>query len=69
MDICRTPEYSGEDGTLHKFWEVIKDPESLELLQIDKEVKMVEDPYKRVAAFWETLGIPDMTPYIKLNNE
>jgi hypothetical protein len=57
-----------EDGNQYKFWEVVKDPKEFQVLQIDKEVKMIENPYPGIAEFWEALGLSDMTPYVKLKN-
>jgi len=64
----REPTYiTEEDGAVYKFWEKnYKDPENLKLLSIDEEVKMIPDIYTKVTAFWESLGLPDTTPYFKL---
>jgi hypothetical protein len=62
------PSYTAEkDGVQYKLWEKnYQDPENLKLLSIDDEVKMIPDIYKNSSQFWESLGLTDTTPYLKV---
>lgn len=62
----RIPAYTSEDGIKYKFWQRVKNPEKFNLLQINEEVKMDRNPYTKSTAFWESLKLPDMTPYFKI---
>lgn len=58
--------YETEDKEIYKFWDRIDNPDKLRFLWIDEEVKMVDDPFKKVSQFWEGLGIPDTTSAFRI---
>lgn len=67
IKLSSIPSFTGEDGNLYNFWDSVINPENFQILQIDEEVKMIDNPYTKSAKFWESLHIPDMKQFIKLS--
>lgn len=61
------PSYTdGETGEDVKVWDPITDPSKINVIQIDKEVKMIPEPDTHRFKFWESLALADMKPWIPL---
>jgi len=74
----RQPLYTTKTGEHRKIWEPVRPLREPRFLQLNREVKMISNPYVKEVVFWESLGLPDTTPaevfnytlkesYIRLN--
>jgi carboxylesterase type B len=60
------PLYTTDEGDEIKIWDPVQSPTNMTFLQLDREVKMVPAPFLDRIRFWESLGLKDTVPYIKI---
>lgn len=60
------PLYTTDEGDEIKIWDPIQDVKNMTFLQLDREVKMVPQPFVERIRFWENLGLKDTVAYVKI---
>ncbi|OXA51672.1 Venom carboxylesterase-6 [Folsomia candida] len=60
----RYPTFTLENREDFQIWHPITDPRNMSFLLIHKKIKMIPEPYLKQSVYWESIGLPDTTPYI-----
>jgi hypothetical protein len=45
-----------------RIWEKVQPVKEVRFLQVDKDIKMIDNPFVKGIKFWESLGLNDTTP-------
>jgi len=64
----REPLYTDPNGTDVRIWdEVFPTDEEIQVLEFNKDIRMIPDPFVRRRKFWENIGLPDTFPVTPFN--
>ncbi|ODN01309.1 Venom carboxylesterase-6 [Orchesella cincta] len=63
------PGFTTETGDDFHLWNPISDPRNMSFLLIDKDIKMIPEPYLKQILYWESLGLPDSLPLGNFSSE
>jgi len=64
LHLFRKPTYyDAKTDTRLEIWKPITPSSGIQVLQMDKEIKMIELPLMERLRFWESLKLPDMVPW------
>jgi hypothetical protein len=68
--VHREPFYTDKNGTDLRVWDqVLPSDEEVHLLQLNRDVRMIPDPFVKRRKFWESLGLSDTTPVVPVLSE
>ena len=56
--------YTNSDGYKENIWNMIKDASQIHVLQLDRDVKMITEPFVKRIRFWQNLNLDDMKPFV-----
>jgi len=60
--VYRVPLYTDKNGTDVEIWEPVKSSDKeVRFLELNTNVRMIEDRFVQRRKFWENLGLPDST--------
>lgn len=59
MIIFREPVLTQPTGEKTRIWEPVN-PENLQYLNFDREIRMIQDPFEKDLTFWNTLNLTSL---------